>query len=204
MFIAIEGIDASGKATQSKLLADELHAKLFSFPDYSTPMGGLIKSHLHKQWYANLVVDGPGPEEEKSLDAMVFQSLQITNRLERLTDLVKALHEGPVVSDRYLASGLVYGKADGLDPDYLYMLQRHLPQPDLQILIDIDPEDSVRRRPERRDRYEQQAGYMEKVTLGYRELWKNSPKGDSWWVTVNGRGTIEEVFGRVMAIVREL
>jgi L-alanine-DL-glutamate epimerase-like enolase superfamily enzyme len=52
MIIALEGIDASGKATQSKLLAEKLRGTRFAFPDYETPAGEAILGHLKKEWIA--------------------------------------------------------------------------------------------------------------------------------------------------------
>ncbi len=44
MIVAIEGGDQAGKKTQSQMLANalkkrKLKTKVFSFPDYSTPIG---------------------------------------------------------------------------------------------------------------------------------------------------------------------
>ena len=51
MLIAIEGLDQSGKATQSQLLRDQLRqggtrARLVSFPDYGTSIGEEIARAL--------------------------------------------------------------------------------------------------------------------------------------------------------------
>ena len=52
MIIAIEGSDQAGKKTQSGLLAlalkkSRIKAKVFSFPDYTTPLGKEIDGFLH-------------------------------------------------------------------------------------------------------------------------------------------------------------
>jgi len=52
MIIVIEGGDQAGKKTQTELLAKTLKArklktKVFSFPDYTTPIGKKIKSYLN-------------------------------------------------------------------------------------------------------------------------------------------------------------
>lgn len=197
VFVAIEGIDASGKALQSKRLAEELKADLVSFPDYETRIGKLIAGHLRLDWgaiRAQDFVEYAGNE----IDALVFQALQSANRLERAADIAAALAEGrPVVADRYIASGLVYGAADGVELGYLERLHRYLPQPTHQILLDIDPEISAERRPERRDRYEANAKFMQKVCLGYRQLWIR--KG---WPIVDGRDSVEGVAEQVLEVLR--
>ena len=52
MIIVFEGGDQAGKKTQSILLEKKLKSakiktKLFSFPDYSTPIGKEIDQYLH-------------------------------------------------------------------------------------------------------------------------------------------------------------
>ena len=52
MIVTFEGGDQAGKKTQSALLAKRLKSlkiktKLFSFPDYSTPIGKEIDKYLH-------------------------------------------------------------------------------------------------------------------------------------------------------------
>ena len=52
MIIVIEGGDQAGKKTQSALLANalrkrKLKTKVFSFPDYTTPIGKEIRNYLN-------------------------------------------------------------------------------------------------------------------------------------------------------------
>ena len=207
LFVALEGIDACGKNVQSRLLADRMGAELFSFPDYATPYGDLIASHLEGGW---CVASTPGPEGSADrTDAMVFQSAQFTNRLELQVPLGQCLTENRnVVADRYLASGLAYGAADGLDWKYLLQVQRHLIQPDINILLDIDVEDSVKRRPERRDRYEKNSSFINRVSKFYRSIWEhmsalvNYLGRDTMWVVVNGRDDIDTVHKNILLVVR--
>ena len=204
MIVAIEGVDACGKATQSKLLAETLQAKLFSFPNYETPYGKLIKSHLLEEWFAGDTVDiGGNRSDNKNLDAMVFQAIQLANRMELVGDIKKASSLGHVVFDRYWPSGYVYGSLDGLDRELLVRLHASLPQPDLFLLLDVDDDTSVRRRPERRDRYEKQEGLMSKVVERYRELWGHMASVNSrTWEVVDARGPIEAVAAAIQAVVR--
>ncbi|MHA1572985.1 MAG: dTMP kinase [Alphaproteobacteria bacterium] len=179
MFVALEGIDACGKATQAALLAHRLEAALFSFPDYSTPMGKLIASHLQNEWGATDIEHDP----------MVFQALQIANRMEHAQEIANHLAVGDcVVADRYTASGMVYGAADGLDLAYLEHIHTYLPEPDYYLLLDIDPQLSIERRPDRRDRYELQAGLMGDVAKRYRKLW-----ADKGWTVIDGSRPVDEV-----------
>lgn len=206
VFVAFEGIDASGKATQSKILSSRLDAELYSFPAYQTRAGRLIAAHLQSEWAARALLLQEGKlttEETKTLDAMVLQSLMLTNRMELAVGIRDHLkNEKSVVCDRYWCSGYAYGRADGIDGDYLLQIHDLLPKPHVQILIDIDPADSVSRRPERRDRYEKQEGLMEAVSKNYRELWtKMSAIAPAAWVMVDGRRPVEEVTEQVWKAV---
>lgn len=169
-------------------------------------MGHIIKGHLKRYWEATPTSDMAGVVDEvgdvDALNAVVFQALQLTNRMEHATAIRGQLQQGEhVVADRYWPSGWVYGQADGLDPEWVMRIQEHLPWPDLYLLIDIDPDMSAERRPERRDRYEEQEGLMERVTALYRQLWAEQQTqwddGDTRWIVIDGRGSISEVAAQI-------
>ena len=205
MLICLEGLDAAGKATQSARLAERLRAILYSFPDYSTPMGHLIMGHLKGYWSA--VPAGatdytPKEASLQTLDAMVFQALQLANRMEHALMMREHLVRGShVVVDRYWPSGVVYGGADGLHEGYLRLLHAFLPQPDLFLLLKIDPTLSVARRPERRDRYEKQAGLMEDVARRYDRLWAQA-KDDPRWQVIDAAESVEVVEESIWRLVQ--
>ena len=132
--IAFEGLDQSGKQTQAELLRDRLKqdgrkARLVSFPDYGTSIGEEIARAL---------------QGEREYGADVMQLLYVANRYERKRDLQRWLDGGLIlVCDRYLASSVAYGEAQGLDPAWLADMQKFLPPPSLTILLDIAPETAV-------------------------------------------------------------
>lgn len=201
MIICLEGIDACGKGEQAKRLQKRLTARLFKFPDRDTPTGKLIYEHLEERWWT----DGKGePELEAHREALVFQTLQLANRMEVATNIMQAASKGDVVFDRYWPSGYAYGRADGLSGEYLTVLHHWLPQPDLFVLLDIDPSTSAERRPERRDRYERAGdAYLHKVVSNYRELW-DLKRNDSRWVQVDARGSQESTESQISLAVQAL
>ncbi len=73
-----------------------------------------------------------------------------------------------MVADRYLASSVAYGEAQGLDPDWLFEAQRYLPPPALTVMIDIAPATAVARKQSNRDRFEQDLAMLERVRVSYR------------------------------------
>jgi thymidylate kinase len=104
-----------------------------------------------------------------------------------------------VVADRWWQSALIYGAADELDPDWLRRLGQGLPQADLNILVDISFEESMRRRPERRDRYERDVEKQKKIVSAYREMWKSARRSD--WAIVDGAESEVAVAESIWALV---
>ena len=183
--IAFEGLDQSGKQTQAEAVHRHLEAsghpcQLVSFPDYDTPIGMEIRRALHG---------------ERDYAADVMQLLYIANRYEGRSTLEAWLAGGTtVVCDRYLASSIAYGEAQGLDPDWLAAAQKHLPAPDLTLLLDIAPETAVRRKATGRDRYERDLDLLARVRQSYRR--QAQAHG---WTIVNGEQAADEVTRAVLA-----
>jgi len=159
VLIVFEGLDQSGKQTQAELLRDRLKAdgrkaRLLSFPDYGTSIGEEIARAL---------------QGEREYGPDVMQILYIANRYERKLDLQRWLEGGLVlVCDRYIASSIAYGEAQGLDPAWLQEMQKFLPSPALTIMLDIAPETAVRRKSVDRDRYERDLAMQMRVRESYR------------------------------------
>ena len=182
--IAFEGLDQSGKQTQAEALRDYIVAdgracELLSFPDYETPVGVEISRALHG-------------EREYATDVM--QLLYVTNRYEKRAQMEAWLASGTViVCDRYLASSIAYGEAQGLDPQWLTDVQRLLPQPALTIVLDIAPETAVQRKASGRDRYERDLELLSRVRLSYR---RQAAGAD--WVLLDGSRSKTDVSADVI------
>jgi dTMP kinase len=156
--IAFEGLDQSGKQTQAELLRDRLKAegfkaRLVSFPDYGTSIGEEIARAL---------------QGEREYGPDVMQLLYIANRYERKGDLLRWLDGGLVlICDRYIASSIAYGEAQGLDPAWLADVQKFLPIPVVTVMLDIAPETAVQRKAVDRDRYESDLALQGRVRESY-------------------------------------
>ena len=72
-----------------------------------------------------------------------------------------------VVCDRYLASSIAYGEAQGVDAAWLTEIQRLLPQPSLTLLLDIPPEASLERKKAARDKFERDLPLLGRVRESY-------------------------------------
>jgi dTMP kinase len=187
VLIAFEGLDQSGKETQARMLAARLtdlgrRVKIVSFPDYATAIGAELHRALHG---------------ERDYGPDVIQMLMIANRYEWKPAIVRAQAEGQiVVADRYLASSVAYGEAQGLDPDWLFEAQKYLPPPALTVMIDIAPATAAARKRVNRDRFEQDLAMLERVRVSYRRQ-----AASPGWVTIDGERPVEEVAADVATAV---
>lgn len=190
MLIAFEGLDQSGKETQARHLrarveqeGRKVHA--LSFPDYETPIGREIAAALRG---------------ERDFAPDVMQLLYVANRLEFKPRLDSWLGSGGVVvCDRYVASSVAYGEAQGLDAGWLADIQKSLPKPDLTLVLDIAPDTAVARKSTGRDRYERDLALLARVRESYRR--QASAKN---WVLINGEQSKDEVSAAVAAAVLPL
>ena len=159
MLIVFEGLDQSGKETQARTLRARLEqdgrrVRSLSFPEYETPIGREIRHAL----------DGA-----RDFSADVMQLLYVANRLEFKARLELWLGAGDiVVCDRYCASTIAYGEAQGLDSGWLNEIQRYLPKADITVLLDIAPDTAVQRKATNRDRYERDLGLLARVRDSYK------------------------------------
>ena len=170
--IAFEGLDQSGKQTQAQLLSERLEAaghrsRVVAFPDYRTAIGREI---------------GRALAGERDYGADVMQLLYVANRFEWKPEIERALAAGTIVlCDRYIASSVAYGEAQGLDPAWLNDVQRYLPHPDLTVVLDIAPKTAVERKALNRDRFEQDLALLDRVRASY-----SRQAAAPGWVLVDG------------------
>ena len=185
--LAIEGVDAVGKKTQSRLLNSRfklkhLKIKLLAFPDYATPIGKEIKAFL---------------AGNRNYPPELIHILFAANRWEKRDELRRLLGEGnTVIVNRYKESNLVYGKANGLSLEWLANLENGLPRSDLVIVLDAPPTFLASRRSVNKDVYEADLRLQERVRKTYRELARKFP-----WVIIDATGDVETVHRRILKAV---
>ena len=163
MIVTFEGGDQAGKKTQSALLAKKLKsmkikAKLFSFPDYSTPIGKEIDKYLHGK---------------RKFPPQTIHTLLSANRWEKAEEIKKAQDKNSVViMNRYAESNLVDGLANGLKLSWLEGLDVGLPKSDLVIVLDVPQNESFKRKKQNRDKFEKNAKFSQAISRTYRKLAK--------------------------------
>jgi len=152
----IEGVDGSGKATQTELLYQALLAqgktvRKVSFPDYDSPSSSLIKMYLNGEF-------GTDPQDVNAFATSVFFAV---DRFASFRKDWKAFYDdgGIIIADRYVTSNLVHqaGKiSDNAEKErYITWLNEleygifGLPKPDCVIFLDMPPAYSLKLRQER-------------------------------------------------------
>jgi dTMP kinase len=186
--IAFEGLDQSGKQTQAELLRDRLKqdghkSRLVSFPDYGTSIGEEIARAL---------------QGEREYRPDVMQLLYVANRYERKPDLLRWIDGGlMLVCDRYTASSVAYGEAQGLDGAWLIEMQKFLPAAAATILLDIAPETAARRKALDRDRYERDLAMLSRVRDSYRRMAQAND-----WIVLDGERSKEAIAEDVITAMR--
>ncbi len=168
MFIALEGIDGSGKETHAKLLNRWVKGKGYDTFLTKEPTSGLIGKLLRE-----FLKHG---ELDPRTEALLFAA----DRSEHTKDILEKLQAGKVViTERYFYSSMAYQAASGVDIDWILQLNRFAPAPDLVLLLDIEPEISLGRltsklslrRLREREHFERK-DFLDKVRDLYLELAK--------------------------------
>ena len=132
--IVLEGLDGSGKGTQTQLLFEELSqrgkpVRKVTFPDYSSPSSSLVKMYLNGEF-------GAEPEDVNAYAASAFYAV------DRFASFRKGwggdYRQGKLIlCDRYATSNMVYqmGKVPREEWDRYQKLG--IPRPDLVLYLDM-------------------------------------------------------------------
>jgi dTMP kinase len=197
MFVTFEGIDWSGKSTQSRLLCDWLREQGRTVLETREP-GGTPAAEAIRE----VVLHGPemAPWTEAALYAAAradHVALAIRPALERGDD---------VVCDRYIESSVAYqGIARGLGEERVRDLSLMVTDgllPHRTFVVLVDPAVASARAGESRDRIERAGDdFMQRADECYRRLVAEQPER---FVGLDGARTPEEIAEEVREHVRAL
>jgi len=193
MFIVIEGVDAVGKTTACERLAKKVSHELkraihsIAFPRYNTQLGCTILAWLK---------DGRALEYP-----LAFQAMMSADKIDAATMLEVYMQRGSdIVCSRYWQSAHAYGVPSGsVPPEILADFHKPLPQANYNILLDMPIDEALARRPDKRDAYEKNPGYLEKVRQEYLNLWTAEHKKSEHWSVVDASKSADEVFNHIWA-----
>ena len=142
-FITFEGMEGCGKSTQIRLLAEFLIARGHRVTASRSPGGTPVAEKIRTLLKVRTADDELTPEAELLLFGACHA--QMTQHL-----ILPALERGEILlSDRFFDSTTAYqGYARGLDLEMVLRINRFVcggVEPDLTLLLDIDPELGIER-----------------------------------------------------------
>lgn len=143
--IVIDGLDGSGKATQTgelcrRLSGDGYKARTLSFPDYESDGSAAVRMYLGGQL-------GSSPDDVNAYAASSFYAV------DRVVSYLNSWGKDYqtydyIIADRYVTSNIIHqmAKLEGAERDdyiawlYDYEYRRlGIPEPDAVIFLDVDP-----------------------------------------------------------------
>ena len=140
MFIVIEGVDGSGKETQTRLLCRKFpEARKIEFPNYKSDSSALVKMYLEGRF-------GAKPDDVSAYAASVFFACD--RYASYKSEWGEFLHNGgTVIADRYVSSNLIHQMCKITDQnkrdefmkwllDFEYGIME-IPKPDVTIFLDM-------------------------------------------------------------------
>jgi dTMP kinase len=200
LFITFEGIDGSGKSTQSQLLYDTLNDLGISVIQTREP-GGSIGAEIIR----SLLVSGDTDRWSAETEILLFTAAR-RDHLEKT--IQPALTKNQIViCDRFVDSTRVYqgvARADlrqTVDELHSIIIKK---EPDITFIIDTDPEKSLTRglaRNSGEDRFEEFGlEFQKKLRDGFSQLSKTEK---SRCHLINGMRSKEEVSNDILRIVKD-
>ena len=201
LFIAVEGIDGSGKSTQVQLLKANLEEAGYKVYATNEPTnfeaGKLIRSIFNHRVNA---------------DQHTIAALFVADRLQHLLDkengILAMLEKGyTVITDRYYFSSYAYHSAY-VEMDWVMSINAKcaaLLKPDLNIFVDVDPESAFKRIIATRTSTElyETKDNLRKVYDNYLKAFKLLKNTESI-VFVNGKNDVQQVAADIFKTVKNL
>ena len=130
LFISVDGPSGAGKSTIVAHLAQMLVAAGEQVHVTAEPSDGPIGVLCR--------------ELTESVTGRALACLYAADRYHHVETEVRPYVERPrtVISDRYIPSGLVMQRFDGIDPAFLWQLNAEADRPDLAVILEADPRSS--------------------------------------------------------------
>ena len=198
-FITFEGIDGSGKSTQIRKLAKFLEDNGFDIIITREPGGSVGGEEIR-----NLLLQGAVDRWSAETEILLFTAAR-RDHLERI--ILPALQGGKIViCDRFTDSTRMYQGMRGPKlRDLVDKLTKEVINcdPDLTIIIDIDPEISLERAKSRNTAEERFEDFgvdlQKKMRRGFLDL---SREFSSRMEVVNGQQSVDELAKEITSVVR--
>ena len=198
-FIALEGIDGSGKSTQVRLLADRL--RKMQIPFYTTmeptnaPVGSLVRQ----------VMTGRIRMDNKAIAAL-FAADRLDHLLNEVDGIASKIEEGTtVLTDRYYFSSYAYHSVD-VPMEWVIRANEQsalILRPTVNLFIDVDPDTALERIA--RNRFHQELFEKKSRLVEVRENYKKAfdlLAGEEKYTVIDGNQSREAIADNIWEAVR--
>ncbi|MBI5913290.1 dTMP kinase [Candidatus Azambacteria bacterium] len=178
MFIALEGIDGSGKSTQTNFIVQWLETH-----GVATNNILVTREPTHDGAFGVKIRKVLSGEEAMSVSPLEFQELYVRDRKEHLENVIFPHlrdEDAIVICDRYFLSTLAYGRAGGVAHEDLMALHEKIlgaswKMPDITFFIDVSAETAMARLGQRNkgrtpEYFETKKEFLRNAADAYREL----------------------------------
>ena len=200
-FIVIEGIDGCGKTTQIAEISEWLPKSGIMGKDSQLittrePGGSLLGKKLR-----NLILDNKKTNRPSALAELLLYS---ADRAEHVAKIISPAlnNKNWVISDRFSDSTLAYqGYGRNINLEIIKNLESIVCQgesPDLTILLEISPEESImRRKNEIPDRMESEGiKFLKKVNEGFKTIAKEKN-----WKVISASQNIKDISDQIKEVL---
>lgn len=197
-FIALEGIDGSGKSSQIGPLVERLRGLGLPCRDTREPTGGPVGSLIRQIFTGRVTADN-------RVIAALYAADRIDHLVNEVDGLCAAIDRGiTVVSDRYYFSSYAYHSVD-MDMDWVIQanaVSAGLLRPTLTVFLDVPVETALERI--RENRFVEEIFDQEERLRRTRELYFaafHRLQDVEKVAVVDGSGTREQVAQRIWSVV---
>jgi len=195
--IVFEGVDASGKSTQIKLLENKFDENNISFATFREPGGNPLSERIR-----DILLDKSIKITDES-ELMLFLASRAENTINGI--LRELNNDKFVICDRYSDSTLAYqGYGKGLNKEFINLCNSYVTKgtiAHITIVLDIERSSSVNRDDSEKDRMENNSDtFFTNVASGYRTISKNSP--DRYFL-IDGTLTIDTIHNLIWNKVKK-
>ena len=200
MFVVFEGGDGAGKSTQIRLLRAAVERAGMDAVVTREPGGTWLGEEIRE------ILLSPGSEVMADRTEALLYAAARAQHVEEV--VLPALDKGAVVlCDRFIDSSIVYqGVARGLGDEQVAELNRWATQdlrPTLTVLLDVDPEEGLRRAADGGEPDRLEAAGMDfhrRVRAAYRRLAERDPDR---YLVVDATRAVEELHEQIRTTVLE-
>ena len=200
MFFSFDGADGVGKTTQIEKFCDAMRGRAHDVVTCRDPGSTLLGEKVRQI----LLSSGPDTPISRRSEMLLYMAA----RAQLVEEVIApALAAGKtVVSDRFLLANVVYqGHAGGLDVEEIWRIGNFATagaEPDLTLLLDMEPKAAGARISRKLDRMEQQGdAYRENLRAGFLAEARRAPDRI---VVINADQSVEAVHAEILAAAEKV